>query len=301
MKPYGVNQPGHAGRRHTGFTLIELVVSITIAAVVAVFMVFFLSTPVEAYFAQSRRADLVDSEDRILRSLATDIRTALPGSLRGTPTPNGYALELLATAGVARYYGPGDKSYLSPAQESLEELSTGSLDTDGFYTLNQFPTTLGNYLAVTYPGAPSAYALTGIMTSNFAISANAATGEDQITLGAGGFKFSAASPTHHVFLVSGPVTYLCDTTAQTLRRYWNYPVTTTQPTTPTAVPLSGAQSSLIAQNVTSCVMPPIQPPGNNVGQMLRVDLTLASGGSPTVPNSNELLQVFDQISTRYAP
>lgn len=288
-------------RRGGGFTLIELVVSITIAGVLAVFMVFFLSTPVESYFAQSRRADLVDSEDRILRAVAGDVRTALPGSLRGAATPNGYALELLTTTGAARYYGPGDKSYLTPTQESLEELSTGSLDTDGFYTLNQFGAVSGTYLAVTYSGAPSAYALNGIMTSQFIVTANAATGEDQITLGASGFRFSGASPTHRVFLVSGPVTYLCDTTAQTLRRYWNYAVTAAQPTAATAPALSGAQSSLIAQNVTSCVLGPLQPVGTNVGQLLRVNLTLASGGSAGVPNSNEILQVFDEISTRYSP
>ncbi len=293
--------PGDAPRRGGGFTLIELVVSITIAAIVGVFMVFFLTTPVESYFAQSRRADLVDSEDRILRAMATDVRTALPGSLRGTATASGYALELLGTSGVARYYGPGDKSYLTPTQESLEELSTGSLDTDGFYTLNQFATTSGNYLAVTYSGAPSAYAIAGVMAAQFNITTNAATGEDQITLGASGFQFSGASPTHHVFLVSGPVTYLCDTTAQTLRRYWNYAVTAAQPTAATAAALSGAQSSLIAQNVTACALAPLQPPGTNVGQLLRVSLTLASGGSPTIPNSNEVLQVFEEISTRYAP
>jgi MSHA biogenesis protein MshO len=292
---------GFNHRRSGGFTLVELVVSITIAGIVAVFMVFFLSTPVESYFAQSRRADLVDSQDRILRTVAADIHTALPGSLRGTALPNGYALELLSTAGVARYYGPGDKSYLSPTQESLEELSTGSLDTDGFYTLDQFPTNTGNYLAVTYSGAPSAYALTGIMTSQFTITANAATGEDQITLGAGGFNFSGPSPAHHVFLVSGPVTYLCDTAAQTLRRYWNYAITAAQPTSATSAPLSSAQSSLIAQNVTSCVLPPMQPLGTDVGQLLRVNLTLASGGSAAVPNSNEILQVFDELSTRYGP
>jgi MSHA biogenesis protein MshO len=298
----GSMQPKAGLRYGSGFTLVELVVAITIAGVVAVFVVFFLSAPVESYFAQSSRADLADSEDRILRALAADVRVALPGSIRGTPIAGGgYAVEMLITTGVARYYGLGEKAYLSPPQQTVQELWTGVLDTDGFYTLNHFGAVTGNYLAVTYPGAPSAYALTGIMASQFAITPDATLDEDQISLGGGGFNFSGDSPTHRVFLVSGPVTYLCDTNARVLRRYANYSITSSQPANASTAPLSAVPVSLIANNVTSCTLSPVQPPGTHVGQLLRVNITLSSGGSPTVPNSSEVMQVFHEISTRYSP
>jgi MSHA biogenesis protein MshO len=284
-----------AKQRARGFTLVELIVVITITAIIAVFLVFFLTTPVDSYFAQTRRSDLVDAQDRILRNLSTDVSTALPGSLRSTASGNVVALELLATTGVARYYGPGDKSYLPPAQESAQELSTGSLDSKGFYTVGHYGPTTGAYLAVTRPGAPSAYAVTGIMTSQFKITVNVPTNEDHITLTGGGFTFSGASPTHSSFIVSGPVTYICDTTptVQTLRRYWNYPVISSQPSDPSAAPLSAptAGSSLIATNVTACSFTPYQPAGSNLGQMLLLQVTLTSNG--------EVLQVFHEISTRY--
>ena len=278
-----------------GFSLVELVVVITIAAIIAVFLVFFLTTPVDAYFAQTRRSDLVDAEDRILRNVTSDVTTALPGSLRSTASGSILAFELLATTGVARYYGPGDKSYLPPAQQSAQELSTGSLDSTGFYTIGHYGVTTGAYLAVTRPGAPSAYALTGIMTSQFTITPNVPTSEDQVTLTGGGFTFSGASPTHSSFIVSGPVTYICDTTptVQTLRRYSNYPVTASQPINPSAAPLTApsVKNSLIATNVTACSVTPYQPAGSNVGQMLLLQVTLTS--------NSEVLQVFHEISTRY--
>lgn len=287
--------PNRANPRARGFSLIELVVVITIAAIIAVFLVFFMTTPVESYFAQTRRSDMVDAENRILRSVAADVSTALPGSIRTTASGSVVALELLTTTGAARYYGPGDKSYLPPAQQSAQELSTGSLDSTGFYTIGHYGPTSGAYLAVTRPGAPSAYALTGIMTSRFSITVSGPTSEDQVSLTGGGFAFSGASPSHTSFIVSGPVTYICDTTAgvQTLRRFSNYPVTSSQPTNPAAAPLSAptVRNSLIATNVTACSLTPYQPAGTNVGQMLLLRVTLTNNG--------EVLQVFHEMSTRY--
>ena len=108
----------HRTRQAAGFTLIELVVVIVISAIVAVFMVLFLDTPIESYFAQTRRSDLVDSAHRISDAVTVDARTALPNSMRVNAAAT--ALELLATTGVARYYGTGDNP--SPG----EELTIGS-------------------------------------------------------------------------------------------------------------------------------------------------------------------------------
>ena len=59
------------------------------------------------------------------------------------------------------------------------------------------------------------------------IAADGATGEDRVTL-TPAFRFAYASPTQRVFLVDGPVTYLCDTVAGTLLRYRGYTVAANQ-------------------------------------------------------------------------
>jgi MSHA biogenesis protein MshO len=286
-----------------GFTLVELVVVITIAAVVAAFVVMFLTTPVESYFAQSRRADLVDSADRILRNVTGDVRSALPNSARRTAAGTVVALEMLTTTGMARYYGSGDKSYLAPAQQAqqaLEELSIGQLD-NAFYTLDLFAAVPGgNYLAVNNPASPpDAYAFGGVMTPwppTFTITPNAATGEEQITLTGGGFNFATASATHSLFLVSGPVSYLCDTGAQTVQRYSNYTIAASQSAVSTDSQLmtAGATRSLLAQNVSACSINIVQaPPSAKFGQLVILSITLA--------NSGESLQVFHEIATSYTP
>jgi MSHA biogenesis protein MshO len=61
------------------------------------------------------------------------------------------------------------------------------------------------------------------------------------------------SPGKRFFIISGPVSYVCDTAARTIRRHWNYgggtgsrPVAV-QPTT-----FASGSSALIAENVTGC-------------------------------------------------
>jgi MSHA biogenesis protein MshO len=55
-----------------------------------------------------------------------------------------------------------------------------------------------------------------------------------------------------VYLVSGPVSYLCDTSAGTLTRYAGYAILATQPTSAAALTAAGASSGLVATNVSAC-------------------------------------------------
>jgi MSHA biogenesis protein MshO len=282
-----------------GFTLLEVVIVMAISAIVAVFVVFFLATPVEAYFAQTRRADLVDSADRILRGVAADVRSALPNSIRQSAAGGVVALELLATGGVARYYGAGDKQYIGGAQQLAEELSIGAPD-QSFYTLDLFaPSNAGNYLAVNNQGLPGAYAMAGVMTPFSSIGAPlpppaVVPGEAWVQLPGAGFDFGTASPTHSVFVVTGPVSYLCDTNAQTLQRYTGYTPAAAQPATNAQLLAAGATVSLVAQNVSACSVRLVAAPASGkFNQLVILDITLSSSG--------EILPVFDEVATEYVP
>jgi len=292
-------------RAARGFTLIELVVVIAITGVLAVFVVFFLDTPVEAYLAQSRRAVLVDSADHVLRSVAGDVRTALPSSLRWGSAGSVKAVEMLSTAGIARYYGPGEKAGLPPAQQALEELSIGSPDTD-FYTFGEDLSAVnGAYLAIgTQTTMPGAYSFGSVMTplpTSFTINLVGLTAEDSVHFSGAGFDFGPPtdSPTNSVFRVSGPISYLCDSAQHTLERYSGYAVTAAQPLTDAALMAAGATRGLIAQNVLNCtfnvVAPPVAlPPASEpFDQLLIFEVTLASSG--------ETLIVFDEAAPEYVP
>ena len=113
--------PRSSFTRHRGFTLIELVIAISLSAIVLAFASMFISAPVDAYAAQSRRAAMVDSADAVLRLMARDVRRALPNSVRVTRDGNVMALELLLTTAATRYRdddaattGPDDLDFSAP-------------------------------------------------------------------------------------------------------------------------------------------------------------------------------------------
>lgn len=292
--------------RAAGFTLIELVVVIVLTAIVASFVILFLDAPMQSYFAQTRRSDLADSASRITRAVTADVRTALPNSLRRNPA--GTALELLATAGAARYYGQGDKNG-TPAGEELvignPAATFGTLDS---FTTRALPYRGQYYVSVGNLGTPlyNAYnSATGVMTPlrTITVGANPSTpppvsGENLVNLGAP-FTFRAAGApatqpsVHNAYLVSGPVSYVCNPNpgnpqAGTVMRYSGYAVSAAQP-----VPPGGGTSSLIAHDVSACNISLVTAPaGYAYGQLAILRITLASNG--------ETLQVFFEIPTEYA-
>jgi MSHA biogenesis protein MshO len=284
---------------------VELVIAIVIAAIVASFMVLFLDAPVQAYFAQTRRADLADSANRIATAVTRDVRTALPNSLRLTAAGTGKALELLATQGTARYYGEGDKK-----GDATEELTVGGGHTTlSFGTLELFssgalPSPL--YLSVGNLGNPAQPAYDAYIRGNGVMTTAAVTlgpnpstpppppfvaGENLVTLGVPmTFEAPAAGippSVHNAYLVSGPVSYVCDSKAGTFTRYSGYAVTNGQSVRP------GGASALIAHDVSQCTISIVNAPSSYAyGGLAILTVTLSSGG--------ETLQVFLEAPAEYA-
>jgi MSHA biogenesis protein MshO len=115
-----------------------------------------------------------------------------------------------------------------------------------------------HYLAIYNVGVPGAdaYALANVITpdgTTIDILADGATGEDRVTLDTP-FRFAYPSPTQRIFLVDGPVTYLCDTVAGTLLRYQGYDIVPNQSAVDSHGELlaNGATASLMATQVSSC-------------------------------------------------
>src|SRR2546426_11596884 len=89
--------PEHS--RERGVTLIEMVIVISITAIIAGAVSVFISRPVEGYADAARRAEMTDIADTALRRMTRDLRTALANSIRITNAGNVTYIEYLQSSG----------------------------------------------------------------------------------------------------------------------------------------------------------------------------------------------------------
>jgi MSHA biogenesis protein MshO len=247
-----------ATRLARGFTLIELVITIAVGSVVVAFMAMFIVTPMTIYTSQTRRAMLVDAADSALRFIGRDLRAALPNSVRVSASGSVVALELLATADGARYQDSGSNPAL--ALDLTAAAGDGAFATTVPFTQLPLPLpwTSNTYRLSIYnvgvPGADAYEAASKVITpagTTITISAGATANQNLVTLSSP-FQFAFGSPGQRVFLVSGPVSYLCDKTAATLTRYSGYLIASAQPASAAALTAAGASAALVTGNVADC-------------------------------------------------
>jgi len=242
--------------RQAGFTLIELVMTMTVSAVVVSFVALFISGPVAGFTDQTRRAGLVDAADAALSRLKRDVRKALPNTVRLTSAGGVVALELLSSVDGSRYRAqpPGTTDAILDFAGA-----DGSFNVIGPFTQVAKPfVSTTHFLSVYNVGVPGAdaYELANVITppgTQISIDADAVPGEDRVSL-LPAFQFAFGSPTQRAFLVEGPVTYLCDTGAGTLTRYDGYGIAQDQSTRDSHAELlgAGASAALMADSIAGC-------------------------------------------------
>lgn len=253
-----------------GFTLIEMIMVIVIGGVIASMTASILTLPIKAYVDNSRRASLTDSAESALRRMQRDIQAALPNSIR--ITADGQTLELLHVVDGGQYRsqlasdGSGDLLDFSLADTQFDVL--GSL-------LNFSNINLGNDAIVVYPLASSGG--NPYTADNTAIISNSSNASHVIF---SSFQFPLQSPQKRFFVINGPITYRCDTSAlaaknKTLMRYQGYNIQAIQPN----IPSSGA--AIQSNYISNCNF------SYNTGSSIRsglvtVDLTLTDEAGESI-------------------
>jgi MSHA biogenesis protein MshO len=300
---------------HGGFTLIEMVVALTISAVLIGFVTYFVSAPMDAYVDHAARSRLTESSENVSRMMLDDLRNALPNSVRVSNVGNRAIVEVLRVNGMAYFQPQGVLPSSGALPDTVRGLNFAMAD-DRFST---FGTLAPDVVAPAYPATgtglggghlvignlgtgatTNAYQLTGagpnVITPvgmTLRLNRDPATNEETITLNPS-FLFTNPAPTNltRVFWVQGPVTYVCNANAnsRSLRRYSGYNITAALPASENAAQLSSAQVTLLADNVTSCRFDCGANP--NVCTDIVIDMSVTRA----VAGGNETVQVFEQVA-----
>ncbi len=247
-----------------GFTLVELVMVIALAGLVAVMVSTVLGRPMETFAAQSRRAELVDLGAGALQRLTRDVRLAVPNSLR--VSADGQALELLLIHSAGRYRpNRNDSDGLRFGEAAVGcGSTTADLSCDSVQLLAPSIDLAGARWMVLYNvgaesgGAPVAganvwkYANPGVITpsgTNFSLRAGPPSDESLVALGnlpPGGFRFALASPQRRLYLAERVVGYRCQ--GGELVRYTYEQLLENVP----AAPPAGSDPQVLTDDVSEC-------------------------------------------------
>jgi len=292
-----------------GYTLVELVLTMALMGILLGAIAKISSVPIQAYIDTLRRADLVDSAEMAIRRMGRDIQRAIPNSVRTKASGSVQALELLNTIEGKQYraQGPainsldftaadtdfdvwGPFQYVNLANLSYRVViyNTGAINGSNFDSpiagTNVYSTSNAPVTSTVPP--PGTHVITP--TSLVVTLSNPTGSTGHVNISGTGWQFAFPSPKQRMYITDGPVSYLCDTSAGTLTRYWGYTIAGVQPTSFAG----GVQSALLASNVSACTFTYLQGSVNRNGvAILRITLT----------SKGESVTLINEVSVRNVP
>ncbi len=249
-------------RRDQGFTLIELVVAITLFGVLAGTLTVFLRPAIDSHLAARTRAELTAQAGHAMQRMQADARAAVPNSIR---TPDAACFELIPTSTGGRYRRAADTvndsgPSCAPATDCAAPLDTTQATTvfDVLTPLSTLPAA-GDFVVVDNQNPGDVYAghnraaITAVATPAAAFGAHRLTvASTQFPSGYDGGRFVVVPAAQRaVFYVCSGADGTLDAAGHgkgTLWRLANYGFTASPPS---ACP-STAGAALLATDVRSC-------------------------------------------------
>lgn len=242
---------------NAGFTLVEMVVTVIVAAIISVGVVSYIGDSVEGFASSNNRSRLASSGRTVIDRIALELHNAVPNSVRLTaPQPNGdQCLEMMPFLGATTYFNPsftgtGNTKFevvnFNPALDLADVDEAYAviypIDTADLYASAGSPAPLARVAAVrsTYddtltPDACAAEPFAGVSLDEGKSTLCLADGDD-VDTDPDLHRFSLRSPVDRLYFATSPVSFCV--VGERLYRYQDYGLRATQctPSTPSCLP-----------------------------------------------------------------
>lgn len=289
-------------RRQAGFTLIEMIISIVIIALLALVSAPMLRLPLSAWLDATRRAELTQSLDTVHSKLADDLRRALPNSVRVRTVGTRVFLETLEVRAWGRHRaaasGAGQVCPATCTAGGLEDVLEAGCNETCFTSLGPLEgdTPVGGAdWVVVNPLGPGVAGGDPYFGGNVAVAGgiktrltDVAAAPDGNRLRIGAHNFPGLSPNRRFYLVATPVTWDCNPATRTLTRRWGYPISAVQPVAFAAATLSAP----LANTVAACTIRYQAAGGLGRGGVVQLSLRLSQVAAGTA-----IPEVADLVAT----
>lgn len=271
--------------KHSGFTLVELIMVIVVLGIISVGSLSFISNSAQGLVDTAERQILASTATIAVEKVLREVRRALPNSVRRFTDDGNECLELV------------------PISYSSEYISIPTASAENSFESIKFVTESGSesgFVAV-YPSSSDSVYGSGQSISSSTATASTVSGAtvpnielQTITFSdAAGYRFPTESPTKRFFLVDQPISF-CDDTNGRLWRYQNYGFHFDSASN---IPTTGSDRILIADSLkTNSLAFKILPAQLQRNAVVRMSLVIERGGSST-----EQVDITQEVQLRNVP
>lgn len=270
--------------RRRGFTLVEMVIAITLIGLLSVVAAPMLRLPLAAWMDASRRSAMTNAIDATDSRLRDDLQRALPNSVRVMVVGPRVLLETLELRSWGRHrVGDSGAAAVCPAacagpNDALEGACLAERCFTSLGPLQGDPPLVGDWVVVN-PLAANAGANAGdaYFGGSVALNGGIKSRLTSIAASPGGQvlnvnpqRFPSIALSRRFYVVASPVTWDCNPGAQTLTRRWGYAISQVQPAA-----FAAGSNAVLATRVTACSIAytaasPINPRGGQVQVQIRM-------------------------------